>query len=57
MVPRLKISMKSCVYVAPLFPPPPYTWLMTRSGETAEAGAAKAKNAATVKRSARMSAP
>ena len=29
-VPRLKSSTKSCVYDAPAFPPPPYTWLMTR---------------------------
>src|SRR3954470_1309000 len=32
-LPRLKISMKSFLKVAPAFPPPPYTWLMTRSGE------------------------
>src|SRR5919201_7060027 len=35
----LKISMKSLLQVAPLFPPPPYTWLMTREAEAgAEAG-------------------
>ena len=32
--------MKSLVYVAPELPPPPYTWLMTTSGETAAAGVA-----------------
>src|SRR5918997_7038932 len=33
-------SMKSLVRVAPELPPPPYTWLMTTSGDTAVAGAA-----------------
>lgn len=33
--PALNNSIKSCVYVAPLFPPPPYTWLMRRPGQTA----------------------
>src|SRR6185312_11460021 len=28
-LPALKISMKSCLYVAPELPPPPYAWLMT----------------------------
>jgi hypothetical protein len=36
--PRLYSSMKSFVYVAPLFPPPPYTWLRTTFVETAAAG-------------------
>jgi hypothetical protein len=29
-LPLLKISMKSFVKTAPVLPPPPYTWLMTR---------------------------
>lgn len=28
VLPRLNNSMKSFLNVAPLFPPPPYTWLM-----------------------------
>ncbi|KJY29208.1 hypothetical protein VR45_30515 [Streptomyces sp. NRRL S-495] len=35
VVPRLYSSTKSLVYGAPELPPPPYTWLMTRSGDTA----------------------
>src|SRR5215510_10327518 len=35
LAPRLNNSMKSFLNVAPLLPPPPYTWLMTISGDTA----------------------
>ena len=37
VVPRLNSSTKSWVWVAPLLPPPPYTWLMTTLVETARA--------------------
>ncbi|MNU78176.1 hypothetical protein D3C71_677630 [compost metagenome] len=49
---RLKISMKSWVYNAPELPPPPYTWLMTRS-EAARAGTDRLASTAamTVRRS------
>ena len=40
--------MKSLVYVAPELPPPPYTWLITTSGETAPAGLAVSATAAAV---------
>src|SRR5678815_2230956 len=33
LLPRFRISTKSRMYVAPAFPPPPYTWLMTRFGD------------------------
>ncbi|HEY3262243.1 MAG TPA: hypothetical protein VGJ95_18590 [Pseudonocardiaceae bacterium] len=39
LAPRLYNSTKSLVYGAPVLPPPPYTWLITMSGETACAGA------------------
>src|SRR6266480_3112339 len=45
--PLLASSMKSLVRVAPEFPPPPYTWLMTTSGDAALA-AALGNSAATV---------
>ena len=34
VAPRLNSSMKSFLRVAPLFPPPPYTWLITMPVET-----------------------
>ena len=37
-LPRLKSSMKSFLNVAPEFPPPPYTWLITTFRETAPRG-------------------
>src|SRR5262249_10928607 len=49
-VPRLYSSTKSLVYGAPVFPPPPYTWLITMSGETACAGAAGLMPAAAAAR-------
>jgi hypothetical protein len=33
VVPRLNSSMKSFWYGAPVFPPPPKTWLITTSAE------------------------
>src|ERR1700704_4861159 len=39
--------MKSLAYWAPALPPPPYTWLMTMSGELAEAGLAGSVPAST----------
>src|SRR4051794_36787958 len=45
--PRLESSMKSLVNVAPALPPPPYTWLITTSGDAALADAA-GNSAATV---------
>src|SRR6478735_2041897 len=40
-------SMKSLVYGAPVFPPPPYTSLMTSPVLLAEAGVTRARGAAT----------
>src|SRR4051812_4563892 len=37
-LPRLYNSMKSFFSVAPELPPPPYTWLMTTSVDTAVSG-------------------
>src|SRR5262249_8228980 len=48
--PRLYSSTKSLVYGAPVFPPPPNTWLITMSGETACAGTTPATNAAAADR-------
>src|SRR6266542_4689964 len=53
--PRLYSSMKSFAYGAPVLPPPPYTWLITMSGDTAPTGlgtatAAPATAAATPSR-------
>src|SRR5262249_6066603 len=38
LAPRLYSSMKSFAYGAPVLPPPPYTWLIVMSGDTAPAG-------------------
>ncbi len=46
-LPSLASSMKSLVNVAPELPPPPYTWLITTSGDAALADAA-GNSAATV---------
>src|SRR5690242_13367032 len=46
-VPLLASSMKSLVNVAPELPPPPYTWLITTSGDAAPAAVA-GNSAATV---------
>ena len=35
VVPRLNSSTKSCVNVAPVLPPPPYTWLITTPFDSA----------------------
>src|SRR5262245_32282037 len=45
-VPRLKSSTKSFAYVAPLFPPPPYTWLTTMSVDALRAAGATSSAAA-----------
>src|SRR5881394_1477841 len=52
--PRLNNSMKSFLNVAPLFPPPPYTWLITMPVETR--GACGLVSAQTVLAMSTMSA-
>ena len=54
LLPRLKISMKSLRYSAPLLPPPPYTWLMTIS-EAARATVGRDRLASTAAMAVRRS--
>src|SRR5438128_6004009 len=48
--PRLKSSTKSFLRGAPLFPPPPKTWLTTTAGEAAPAGLTTKSRARTQNR-------
>src|SRR6185295_8306106 len=53
LAPRLKSSTKSFAYVAPLLPPPPYTWLTTMSDDALRAAGTTMR--APAKRSAMRS--